>query len=122
MKLYKELNGLDFDRSVDLDRLEEFPRGDDTTIFVKERQRKRKLAVLFKRRKGKITGETDQMLTFTPEDKETDCFVKKISGDRKKPPDKGKTENKRHRNEPKTMHSKRSRETEGGNGTSVHRP
>ena len=123
MKLYKELNDLDFDRSVDLNKLEEVPRDDGSIIFVKERQRKWKLALLCKRRKGNSTGETEQMLTFTPEDKETDCFVKKISGKRwQKNPEKGKTENKRHRDVPSTMHSKRSRETERGNGTSFHRP
>ena len=40
VKLYKELNDLEFDRTVDLEKLEEFPRDDDSTIFVRNRQRK----------------------------------------------------------------------------------
>ena len=77
VKLYKELNNLDFDKSVQLDKLEEFPRDDDSTIFVKERQRKGKLAGLFKRRKGKITGETRHTVTFAPENKQTDTVLSK---------------------------------------------
>ena len=46
-------------------------------MFVRERQRKEKLTGLFKRRKGKITGETRQTLTFTPENKETETFLSK---------------------------------------------
>ena len=53
VKLYKELNDLEFDRTVDLEKLKEFPRDDDSTIFVRNRQRKRKLAGLFKKRRGK---------------------------------------------------------------------
>ena len=52
VKLYKELNDLEFDRTVDLEKLEEFPRDDDSTIFVLNRQRKGKLAGLFKKRRG----------------------------------------------------------------------
>ena len=77
VKLYKELNNLEFDKSVDLDKLEEFPRDDDSTIFVKERQRKGKLTGLFKRRNGKITGETRHTLTFTPENKKTELVLPK---------------------------------------------
>ena len=77
MKLYKELNNLDFDKSVDLDKLEEYPRDDDSTIFVKGRQRKGKLTGLFKRRKRKITGETRHTLTFTAENKETETVLSK---------------------------------------------
>ena len=77
MKLYKELIDLDFDRSVDLDKLEELPRDYDSTIFVRERQRKGKLDGLFKRRKGKITGETKDTVTFTPEDKEAETVLSK---------------------------------------------
>ena len=77
MKLYKELIDLDFDRSVDLDKLEELPRDYDSTIFVRERQRKGKLYGLFKRRKGKITGETKHTVTFTPENKEAETVLSK---------------------------------------------
>ena len=34
VKLYKKLNDLDYDISVELDRLEDFPRDDDSTTFV----------------------------------------------------------------------------------------
>ena len=51
-KLYKELNDLEFDRTVDLEKLEEFPGDDDSTTFVRNRQRKGKLAGLFRKRKG----------------------------------------------------------------------
>ena len=77
VKLYKELNNLDFDKSVQLDKLEEFPRDDDSTIFVKERQRKGKLAGLFKRRKGKITDETRHTVTFAPENRQTETVLSK---------------------------------------------
>ena len=46
VKLLKELNDLDYNKSVDLDRLEDFPRDDDRTTFVRESQRKVKLAGL----------------------------------------------------------------------------
>ena len=53
VKLYKELNDLEFHRTVDLEKLEEFPRDDDSTIFVRKRQRKGKLGGHFKKRRGK---------------------------------------------------------------------
>ena len=84
MKLDKELNNLDFDKTVDRGKLEEFPRDDDSTIFLKERHRKEKLAGVFKRRKGEITGETKHTLRFTPDDKVTETrnsFVEKRRGD-----------------------------------------
>ena len=34
VKLYKKLNDLDYDMSVELDRLEDFLRDDDSTTFV----------------------------------------------------------------------------------------
>ena len=77
VKLYIELNNLDFDKSVQLDKLEDIPRDDDSTIFVKERQRKGKLAGLFKRRKGKITGETRHRVTLAPENKQTETVLSK---------------------------------------------
>ena len=77
VKLYEELKNLDFDKSVQLDKLEEFPRDDDSTIFVKEKQRKGKLAGLFKQRKGKITGERRHTVTFAPENKQTETVLSK---------------------------------------------
>ena len=64
VKLHKELNDLDYDKSVELERLEDFPRDDDSIIFVRERQRKGKLAGLFKKRRGRVTKETDHTVQF----------------------------------------------------------
>ena len=64
VKRYKELNDLDYDKSVDLDRLQDFPRDDDSIIFVRERQRKGKVTGLFKKRKGKVTTETGHTVKF----------------------------------------------------------
>ena len=69
VKLYKELNNLGYDKSVELDRLEDFPRDDDSMIFVRERQRKGKLAGLFKKRRGRVTKETEHTVQFAPEGK-----------------------------------------------------
>ena len=68
VKLYKELNNLDYDKSVELDQLEDFPR-DDSMIFVRERQRKGKLAGHFKKRRGRVTKETGHTVQFAPEGK-----------------------------------------------------
>ena len=67
--LYKELNNLDYDKSVELDRLEDFPRDDDSMKFVRERQRKGKLAGLFKKRRGRLTKETEHTVQVAPEGK-----------------------------------------------------
>ena len=77
VKLYKELNSLEFDRTVDLEKLEEFPRDDDSTIFVRNRQRKGKLAGLFKKRRGKITGETTHTIKFVPAEKSNEIVLSK---------------------------------------------
>ena len=69
VELYKELNNLDYDKSVELDRLEDFPRDDDSMIFVRERQRKGNLAGLFKKRRGRVTKETEHTVQFAPEGK-----------------------------------------------------
>ena len=69
VKLYKELNDLDYGKSVELDPLEDFPRDGDSTIFVRERQRKGKLAGLFRGRRGRMTKETDHTVQFAPEGK-----------------------------------------------------
>ena len=103
VKLYEELNNLDFDKSVQLDKLEEFPRDDDSTIFVEERQRKGKLAGLFKRRKGKITGETRHTVTFAPENKQTETVLSKREVAIGKTPKKRVTGNKPPQNGQNTM-------------------
>ena len=36
VKLYKKLNNFDYDMTVDLNKLEDFPRDDDCTLFVRE--------------------------------------------------------------------------------------
>ena len=77
VKLYKELNDSEFDRTVDLEKLEEFPRDDDSTIFVRNRQRKEKLAGLFKKRRGKITGETSHTIKFVPAEKTNEIVLSK---------------------------------------------
>ena len=76
-KVYKELNDLEFDRTVDLEKLEEFPRDDDSTIFVRNRQRKRKLAGLFKKRRGKITGETSHTIKFVSAERTNETVLSK---------------------------------------------
>ena len=77
VKLYKELNDLEFDRIVDLERLEEIPRDDDSAIFVRNRQRKGKLAGLFKKRKGKVTGETSHTIKFVPAERTNEIVLSK---------------------------------------------
>ena len=77
VKLYKELNDLDYDKNVDLDRLQDFPRDDDSTIFVRERQRKGKLTGLFKKRRGKVTAETSHTVKFIPEGKTDETVLSK---------------------------------------------
>ena len=104
MKLYKEPNNLDFDKSVDLDKLEEFPKDDDSTIFVKERQRKGKLAGLFKRRKGKITGETRHTLTYTPKNKETETVISKREVAIERTPKEKRSRKQAAPNEPNIMY------------------
>ena len=69
VKLYKELNNLEYDKSGEMDRLEDFPRDDDSMIFVRERQRKGKLAGLCKKRRGRVTKETEHTVHFAPEGK-----------------------------------------------------
>ena len=75
IKLYKEVNDLEFDRMVDLEKLEEFPRDDDSTIFVRNRQRKGKLAGLFKKRRGKITGETSHPIKLLPPERTNEIVL-----------------------------------------------
>ena len=77
VKLYKELNDLEFDRTVDLEKLEEFPRDNDSTIFVRNRQRKGKLARLFKKRRGTITGETSHTIKFVPAERTNEIVLSK---------------------------------------------
>ena len=48
LKLYKELSDLDFDRTLDLESLQEFLEENDRTIFLGDRQRKGKHAGLCK--------------------------------------------------------------------------
>ena len=67
VNLYKHLNSLDFDKSVDLERLDQFPRDGDSTIYVRDRLNKGKLAKLFKRQRGTIKGQTEHTLTFKKE-------------------------------------------------------
>ena len=69
VKVYKELNDLDYNKSVELDRLEDFPRDDDSMIIVRERQRKGKVAGLFLKRRGRVTKETEHTVQFAPEGK-----------------------------------------------------
>ena len=66
--MYKHLNSSDFDRSVNLENLEQFPRDGDSTIFVRERLDKGKLAKMFRKRRGIIRSETDHTLTREKED------------------------------------------------------
>ena len=73
VKLYKELNDSEFDRTVDLERLEEFPRDDDSTFFSRNRQ-KRKIRGFIQKRRGRITGETIQIVKFLPTEK-TNVFI-----------------------------------------------
>ena len=67
VNLYKYLNSLDFDRSVDLEKLEQFPRDGDSTIYVRERLHKGKLAKMFKKQDAIIRSETDHTLTLEKE-------------------------------------------------------
>ena len=53
VKLYKELIKLDFDKSIQLDKLEEFPRDDDSTIFVKERQQSESMLAFLNEETGR---------------------------------------------------------------------
>ena len=94
---------------MDLYKLDEFLRDDDSTIFVKERQRNGKLTGLFKRRRGKITGETKHTLTFNHEkkDQETVLSEREIAIERTPRERKERTGSKRHRNEPNTTRSRR---------------
>ena len=57
VKLYKELNDLDHEKSVDLDRLQDFFRDDDSIIIVRERQRKVKPTGCFKEKKGTVRAD-----------------------------------------------------------------
>ena len=77
VKLYKELNNLDYDKTVDLDKLEDFPRDDDGTIFVRERQREGKLAGQIKKRRGKVTSETKHTVKIIPEGKSGEVTLSK---------------------------------------------
>ena len=52
------MNDLGIKRTVELQNLEKVPRDDDTTIVVRDQQKKRKLAGLFKMSRNKITGAT----------------------------------------------------------------
>ena len=69
------MNDSDFNETVD--NLEEFPRDDDSTIFVKDRQKKGKLAGLVKHRNGKITGETEHTITFFSKNKKAEKIFSK---------------------------------------------
>ena len=62
--LYKELNTLEFDKSVNLEQLEQFPRDDDSLIFVRNRQNKGKLAGLFKKRRGRVVAESTHTVSL----------------------------------------------------------
>ena len=54
---------------MELDTLEDFPRNDDSTIFVSESQRKGKPDGLFKRRKERVINERSHIVQFVPEGK-----------------------------------------------------
>ena len=72
---------------MDLEELEEFPRDNDITIFVRNRQRKGKLTGLFKKRRGKITGETSHTIKFVPDEKTNEVVMSKrevAEGEKKK--------------------------------------
>ena len=57
VKLYEELNDLDHEKSVDQDRLQDFPRDDDSIIIVRERQIKLKPTGCFKEKKGTLRAD-----------------------------------------------------------------
>ena len=71
------MKNLEFDGTVDLEKLEEFPRDDDSTIIVRNRQRKGKLAGLFKKRRGKITSETSHTIKFVPAERTNEIVLSK---------------------------------------------
>ena len=62
--LYKRLNTSEFDRSVNLEKLDEFPRDDDSLVFVRDRMKKGKLAGLFKKKRGRIVAESTHTVTL----------------------------------------------------------
>ena len=70
------MNYLDYNKSVDLERLQNIPRDDNSVIFVRERQRKEKLNGLFKK-KRKVTAETGNMVEFAPEGRTDEIVLSK---------------------------------------------
>ena len=71
VKLYKSLNDLEFDKSVELERLQDFPRDDDSMIFVRDCQRKGKLSKLFRKRRGHIKAQSEHTVTVGHGKRET---------------------------------------------------
>ena len=67
--LYKELKTSELDRSVDLEKLDEFPRDDDSLVFVRNRMKKGKLAGLFKKKCGRVIAETAHPVTMQKKNK-----------------------------------------------------
>ena len=60
---------------MDLEKLEDFPRDDDSTIFVRNRQRKGKMAGSFKKRRGKTTDETSHTIKFVPAERTNEIVL-----------------------------------------------
>ena len=71
------MNNLDYDNTVDVDKLEDFPHDDDSTIFVREQQKKGKLAGLFKKKRGKVTSEAKHAIKFIPDGKTEEVTLSK---------------------------------------------
>ena len=58
-----------------LESLEDFPRDDDSTMFVQDRQRKGELAGIFNKQRGRITGETSHTVKFVPAEKNNEDIL-----------------------------------------------
>ena len=54
-----------------MEGLQDFPRDDDSMIFVNDRQRKGKLNKLFKKRRGHIKTQSEHTVTIGNGEKET---------------------------------------------------
>ena len=68
--LYKQVKFLDYDRSVHLEKLDEFPSDNDSIISVRDQLNKGKLAKLFKKRRGIIKGESSHTVTLEEKGKQ----------------------------------------------------
>ena len=70
VNLCKRLNALEHNKSVKLEKSEEFPRDNHSNIFVRNQINRGKLAKLSKRQRGKVKSVTSHTITLQKDGKE----------------------------------------------------